>query len=86
MRAILGASLLGLMLGVVVVCAAEAAADIDKLIEQLGDDDLAKTSRGEQAPGGNRDAGPEKTPRRGAETQRSRCETPRRPDRAGHRE
>ena len=42
MRAILGASLLGLMLGVVVVCAAEAAADIDKLIEQLGDDDLAR--------------------------------------------
>ncbi|HEY7313951.1 MAG TPA: WD40 repeat domain-containing protein [Gemmataceae bacterium] len=42
MRSILGAGLLAVLLGGGVACAAEEDADIRKLIEQLGDDDLAR--------------------------------------------
>lgn len=42
MRSILGAGLLGVLLGGGAACAAEDAADIRKLIEQLGDDDLTR--------------------------------------------
>jgi WD40 repeat protein len=42
MRSLLGVSLLGLLLGGLGARAAVDSADIDKLIEQLGDDDLAK--------------------------------------------